>query len=48
VHLAGITADLTGEWVTLQARNLLMELGEWSDQFRVLIRDRDTKILPPA
>lgn len=37
VHLAGITAHPTGEWVAQQARNLLMGLGEHADGVKFLI-----------
>jgi putative transposase len=43
VHLAGITAHPAGECVTRQAPNLLMNLEGRADDFKFLIRDRDTK-----
>jgi hypothetical protein len=41
VHLAGITTHPTGAWMAQAARNLLMDLDDQVDRFRLLIRDRD-------
>jgi putative transposase len=44
VHLAGVTANPDGSWVTQQARNLLLVLGERRRQVRFLLRDHDAKL----
>jgi putative transposase len=42
VHLAGITTNPEGRWVTQQARNLLIEPGDKGIRPRFLVRDRDS------
>jgi putative transposase len=44
VHLAGVTTNPDGRWVTQQARNLLMQLDDDGICHpRFLVRDRDSK-----
>jgi putative transposase len=41
VHLTGVTANPDGQWVTQQARNLLLVLGEQGRRARLVLHGRD-------
>ena len=43
VEFVASTTNPDGRWVTQQARNLTMQLGEGERPFRFLLRDRDSK-----
>ena len=43
VHLAGIAASPTAEWVAQQARNLAWKLQDGALKAKFLLRDRDSK-----
>ena len=40
MHLAGVTANPTGQWTVQQARNLALSLDERFEGIKFLIRDR--------
>src|SRR5437879_4613511 len=45
VWLGGVSTHPSGEWVTQEARNLTMALGERAARVKLLVRDRDAKFV---
>jgi transposase InsO family protein len=45
MHILGATANLTAAWVSQQARNLMMDLGECAETLKFLVCDRDAKFV---
>jgi putative transposase len=43
VHFAGCSRNPSGTWVTQQARNLVIDVGDREQRLRLLIHDRDAK-----
>jgi putative transposase len=46
VEFIACTPNPDGAWVTQQARNLVMQLGDRESRVRLLIHDRDAKFSP--